>query len=259
MFGMSFVYVVFEEGTDIYWARSRVLEYLGTRCETVPAGRHTAHRPDATGIGWVYQYALVDRLGTPRPRPAPRAPGLLAPLRPHERPGVSEVASVGGFEQQYQVTVDPVRLRNFGLTIADVARRDPRSNATWAAGRRDVAARVLRPGRGYVGPGARTSRRWSSASGEGGTPVLRARRGQRAHGRRDPPRRRRLDGQGEAVSGIVVMRYGENALDVIERVEAQARRARPSLPPGVEVVPVYSRAGLIERAIDTLRHALTRR
>ncbi|MDP3220916.1 MAG: efflux RND transporter permease subunit [Deltaproteobacteria bacterium] len=256
MFGMSFVYVVFEEGTDLYWARSRVLEYLNTVRNRLPPEATSRIGPDATGIGWVYQYALVDRSGR-------HDLGQLRALQDFSLryaltsvPGVAEVASVGGFEQQYQVTVDPVRLRNFGLTIGDVARAVRRSNA-------DVGGRVVEMsqreyfvrGRGYI-TRAEDLEAVVIRAGGGGTPVLvRDVAGVRVGGeiRRGAAD---LDGQGEAVSGIVVMRYGENALDVIRRVERKLEALRPSLPPGVELVTVYSRAGLIERAIDTLRHAL---
>jgi Cu(I)/Ag(I) efflux system membrane protein CusA/SilA len=256
MFGMSFVYVVFEEGTDIYWARSRVLEYLNTVRNRLPPDASSRIGPDATGIGWVYQYALVDRSGR-------HDLGQLRALQDFSLryaltsvPGVAEVASVGGFEQQYQITVDPVRLRNFGLTIADVARAIRRSNA-------DVGGRIVEMsqreyfvrGRGYVAR-VQDLEEVAIRVGDGGTPVLLRdvanvrMGGEIRRGAAD------LDGHGEAVSGIVVMRYGENALDVIRRVERKLDSLRPSLPPGVEVVTVYSRAGLIERAIDTLKHAL---
>lgn len=257
MFGMSFVYVIFEEGTDIYWARSRVLEYLNTIRNRLPSDASPRIGPDATGIGWVYQYALVDRtgrhdLGTLR---ALQDFTLRYALTSVE--GVAEVASVGGFEQQYQVTVDPNRLRNYGLTVGDVIRAIRRSN-------NDVGGRVVEMsqreyfvrGRGYI------TRAEDIASivvraGETGTPVL-VRDvatvrigGDIRRGAAD------FDGLGETVSGIVVMRYGENALQVIRRVERKLAEIRPSLPPGVEIVPVYDRSSLIERAIDTLRHALT--
>ena len=256
MFGMSFVYVVFEEGTDLYWARSRVLEYLSTVRNRLPPDASSRLGPDATGIGWVYQYALVDRSGR-------LDLGQLRALQDYSLryaltsvPGVAEVASVGGFEQQYQVTVDPVRLRSYGLTIAEVSRAVRRSNA-------DVGGRILElsereyfvRGRGYIARAQDLEEVVIRASASG-TPVLVR---DVATVRMGGDIRRgaaELDGRGEAVSGIVVMRYGENALDVIRRVEHKLEALRSSLPAGVEVVPVYSRAGLIERAIDTLKHAL---
>ncbi|MEO8182408.1 MAG: efflux RND transporter permease subunit [Deltaproteobacteria bacterium] len=256
MFGMSFVYVVFEEGTDVYWARSRVLEYLNTVRNRLPPDANTRIGPDATGIGWVYQYALVDRTGQ-------HDLGQLRALQDFSLryaltsvPGVAEVASVGGYEQQYQVTVDPVRLRNFGLSVADVVMAVRRSNA-------DVGARVLEMsereyfvrGRGYL---TRTQDIEDIViRATGGTPVLVRDVGQVTMGGDIRRGAADFNGLGETVSGIVVMRYGENALNVIERVEKKLDELRPTLPAGVEVVPVYNRANLIERAIDTLKHALT--
>lgn len=256
MFGMSFVYVVFEEGTDIYWARSRVLEYLNTVRSRLPADANTRIGPDATGIGWVYQYALVDRTGR-------HDLGQLRTLQDFSLryaltaiPGVAEVASVGGYEQQYQVTVDPVRLRNFHLTVSDVVRAVRRSNS-------DVGARVLEMsereyfvrGRGYL---TRVEDIESIVvRAERGTPVLIRDVGHVTMGGDIRRGAADFDGHGETVSGIVVMRYGENALDVIGRVEQKLEELRPTLPEGVEVVPVYNRKNLIERSIDTLKGALT--
>ena len=256
MFGMSFVYVVFEEGTDIYWARSRVLEYLNTVRSRLPPDANTRIGPDATGIGWVYQYALVDRTGR-------HDLGQLRTLQDFSLryaltsvPGVAEVASVGGYEQQYQVTVDPVRLRNFDLTVSDVVRAVRRSN-------NDVGARVLEMsqreyfirGRGYL---TRVEDVESIVvRAERGTPVLVRDIGHVSMGGDIRRGAADFNGQGEAVSGIVVMRYGENALDVINRVERKLDELRPTLPQGVEIVPVYNRKTLIERAIKTLTGALT--
>lgn len=255
MFGMSFVYVVFEEGTDVYWARSRVLEYLNTVRSRLPADASPSLGPDASGIGWVYQYALVDRSGQ-------RDVGELRALQDFSLryaltsvPGVAEVASVGGYEPQYQVTVDPVRLRNFGLTVADVVRAVRRSN-------NDVGARVLElsereyfvRGRGYLSSAEDLESIVIRA--ERGTPVLVRDVGQVSMGGEIRRGAADLDGKGEVVSGIVVMRYGENARDVIRRVEHKLEELRPSLPSGVEILPVYDRSHLIERAIDTLQRAL---
>jgi Cu(I)/Ag(I) efflux system membrane protein CusA/SilA len=256
MFGMSFVYVVFEEGTDIYWARSRVLEYLNTVRSRLPADANAQLGPDATGIGWVYQYALRDSSGK-------HDLGELRTLQDFSLryaltsvPGVAEVASVGGYEQQYQVSVDPVRLRNFGLSVSDVVQAVRRSN-------NDVGARVLEMsereyfvrGRGYLSRVEDVEQIVIRA--ERGTPVLVRDIGHVTMGGDIRRGAADFDGQGEAVSGIVVMRYGENALDVIGRVEKKLDELRASLPEGVEVIPVYNRKHLIERAIDTLKSALT--
>ncbi len=256
MFGMSFVYVVFEEGTDVYWARSRVLEYLSTVRARLPAEATPRLGPDATGIGWVYQYALVDRSGR-------QDLGQLRALQDFSLryalasvQGVAEVASIGGYEQQYQVTVDPVRLRNFDLTVADVVRAVRRSN-------NDVGARVLElsereyfvRGRGYLSSVEDLERVVIRA--ERGTPVTVRDIGHVSMGGDIRRGAADFDGLGEAVSGIIVMRYGENARDVIARVERKLEELRPTLPTGVEIVPVYSRKSLIERAISTLTGALT--
>lgn len=255
MFGMSFVYVIFEEGTDVYWARSRVLEYLNTARNRLPAEANTRIGPDATGIGWVYQYALVDKTGR-------HDLGQLRTLQDFSLryaltsvPGVAEVPAVGGYEQQYQITVDPVRLRNFGLTVSDVVTAVRRSNS-------DVGARVLEMsereyfvrGRGYL---TKTEDIESIViRAERGTPVLIRDIGRVTMGGDIRRGAADFDGQGETVSGIIVMRYGENALDVISRVERKLDELRPTLPEGVEIVPVYNRAGLIKRAIETLKHSL---
>jgi copper/silver efflux system protein len=256
MFGMSFMYVLFEEGTDVYWARTRVLEYLQTIQKRLPSGVTPALGPDATGVGWIYQYALVDRSGKHD----------LAELRAFQDyslryalesvPGVAEVASVGGYEKQYQVTIDPERLRGLGIGFRDVATAIRRSNA-------DVGGRVLEMGgreyyirgRGYLqdlGDLAAVPVK----VGNGGVPV---RLGDIATIRFGGDIRRgvsELDGEGEAVGGTVVARYGENARDLIARVEQKIAQVKGSSPEGVELVPVYDRSQLIDRAIHTLSHTL---
>jgi copper/silver efflux system protein len=256
MFGMSFMYVLFEEGTDVYWARTRVLEYLQTIQKRLPSGVTPALGPDATGVGWIYQYALVDRSGKHD----------LAELRAFQDyslryalesvPGVAEVASVGGYEKQYQVTIDPERLRGLGIGFRDVATAIRRSNA-------DVGGRVLEMGgreyyirgRGYLqdlGDLAAVPVK----VGNGGVPV---RLGDIATIRFGGDIRRgvsELDGEGEAVGGTVVARYGENARDLIARVEQKIAQVKGSFPEGVELVPVYDRSQLIDRAIHTLSHTL---
>jgi Cu(I)/Ag(I) efflux system membrane protein CusA/SilA len=257
MFGMSFIYVIFEEGTDLYWARSRVLEYLSTARSRLPEGAIPVLGPDATSVGWVFQYALVDRSGRHD----------LADLRTfqdfHLRyalasvPGVAEVASVGGYQRQYQVEVDPVRLHAYGLSLADVTAAIRRSNA-------DVGGRVIEMsgreyfvrGRGYV-KGLDDLRQVAlGADRRSGTPVRVGDIGTVSFG---PDIRRgvsELNGEGEAVGGTVVMRYGENALHVIERVKSKLKEMRSTFPPGIEVRIVYDRSGLIHRAIETLRSTL---
>jgi Cu(I)/Ag(I) efflux system membrane protein CusA/SilA len=257
MFGMSFIYVIFEEGTDLYWARSRVLEYLSTIRARLPEGVTPTLGPDASAVGWVYQYALMDQSGRHD----------LAELRAlqdfHLRyalasvPGVAEVASVGGYERQYQVEVDPTRLHAFGLSVSDVTAAVRRSN-------REVGGRVIEMsgreyfvrGRGYVRSLDDLRRVAVGVDRRSGTPIRVADVARVSFG---PDIRRgagELDGLGEAVGGTIVMRYGENAEQVIARVRTKLDELRPSLPEGVEVVTVYDRSSLIHRAIETLRHTL---
>jgi copper/silver efflux system protein len=256
MMGSSFIYAIFEDGTDIYWARSRVLEYLNGVKGRLPEGVTPVLGPDATGVGWVFEYALVDRSGHQS----------LADLRSFQDwylrywlesvPGVAEVASVGGFVKQYQVNVDPAKLFALHIPMRQVVQAVRRSNA-------DVGGRVLEiaeheqfvRGRGYVRSPADLED-VPLAVGDDGVPVLVRDVATVTIG---PDMRRglaELNGEGETVGGIVVMRYGENALSVIERVKRRLAEVTQSLPPGVELVITYDRSALIERAIATLRHTL---
>ena len=252
-FGASFVYVIFDDGTDIYWARTRVLEYLNAAAGRLPAGVTPTLGPDATGVGWVYQYVL-------------RAANMsLAELRTLQDwfvryqltkvSGVSEVASVGGFVQQYQVVVDPARLRAYGIPLMRVAEVLRGSN-------RDVGGRTIEMaeteymvrGRGYLRGIADIEDLVLQAAG--GTPV-RIRDVARVELGADERRGiAELNGEGEVVSGIAVARFGENALEVIDRLKARIEEIKPGLPEGVEIVPVYDRSELIHRAIDTLTDTL---
>jgi copper/silver efflux system protein len=257
MFGMSFVYVIFDEGTDVYWARSRVQEYLGGIRRRLPEGVDPVLGPDATGIGWVFQYALVDRSGKHGLDELRTFQDFTLRYALGSVPGVAEVASVGGYQKQYQVTVDPNKLRAYGVTLQEVAAAIRDSN-------NDVGGRILElsgreyyvRGRGYIQSLADIERIAIQARGPAGVPVLVRDVGQVRFG---PDIRRGLlewNGEGEAVGGIVVMRYGENALDVIERVKKKIEELRPTFPEGVELAIAYDRSGLIERSIDTLKHAL---
>jgi copper/silver efflux system protein len=257
MFGMSFCYVIFEEGTDIYWARSRVMEYLNGLRGTLPEGVAPTLGPDATGIGWVFQYALVDKSGKHGLDDLRTFQDFTLRYALGSVPGVAEVASVGGYQKQYQVTVDPNRLRAYGVSLNDVTEAIRQSN-------NDVGGRILEMsgreyyvrGRGYITSLSAIENITVRTSGPAGTPILVKDVGSVRFG---PDIRRGLlewNGEGEAVGGIVVMRYGENALDVIERVKKKIADLKPSLPEGVEVAIAYDRSGLIERAIDTLKHAL---
>ena len=253
-FGSSFVYVVFEEGTDIHWARSRTLEYLSG--VGLPQGVKAELGPDANGLGWVYEYALVDKSGR----------HSLAELRSFQDwymryylksvPGVAEVAPLGGFGQQYQVNVDPSRLQAYGIPISRVVEAVRGGNSE-AGGRllEFGGTEYMVRGRGY----ARSVRDFENivlAGSETGTPVRVKDVGQVVLG----PELRRgasdLDGNGEVVSGIVIMRQGENALQVIDQVKARLQEIAPSLPAGVELVPIYDRSDLIRRSIFNLKVTL---
>jgi Cu(I)/Ag(I) efflux system membrane protein CusA/SilA len=255
-FGFSYVYVVFEDATDIYWARSRVVEYLSKIQPLLPEGVRTELGPDATGVGWVFQYALVDDSGKHTLADLRTLQDWTLRYRLQSVPGVSEVATFGGFQQQYQVTVDPNRLKAYGIGITQVSDAVRRANV-------EVGGRLLEMsgkeymvrGRGYVRSTADLER-IVLRTDPLGTPVLLRDVGEVALG----PEIRRgvgdLNGLGDTVGGIVVMRHGENARDVIRRVRERLREIEPSLPEGVRVVTTYDRSGLVQRAIDTLRHEL---
>jgi len=254
MFGMSFVYVIFEDGTDMYWARSRVLEYLNEAQARLPEGVNPTLGPDATGVGWVFSYALVDRTGQHDLAQLRAIQDFKVRYAVESVPGVAEVASVGGFEKQYQVTVDPVKLRARGVTLEDVMRAVRRSNEDVGGQSIEIAGHehVVR-GRGYV-TSVRDLELVPVKLGMGGVPVFVKDVGTVSLG---PDARRglaELDGLGEVTGGIVVMRYGENALDVIDAVKR--RLAEIELPDGVEVVVTYDRSGLILESIDTLTFTL---
>jgi Cu(I)/Ag(I) efflux system membrane protein CusA/SilA len=252
-FGVSFVYVIFEDGTDIYWARSRVLEYLSAAARTLPAGVTPSLGPDATGVGWVYQYAVMaDKRSLAELRSTQDWQVRFAVARAE---GVAEVASVGGFVKQYSVVVDPRRLKAFDIPLDKVRNAIRASNM-------DVGGRVVElaetefmvRGRGYL-RGIQDIEQIVLKS-EGGAPVLVR---DVARVELAPDERRgvaELNGEGEVVSGIAVQRYGQNALSVIDNVKARLAEILPSLPEGTSIVPVYDRSELIHRAIDTLRHTL---
>ncbi len=257
MLGVSYVYVIFEEGTDLYWARSRVLEYMQGVSGQLPEGVTPALGPDATGVGWVYEYALVDETGRHD----------LADLRSFQDwtlrywlqsvPGVAEVASVGGFVKQYQVNVDPNRLSAYRIPLHEVITAIRASN-------NNVGGRVLeQAGREYIirGKGYLQStediRSIPLGTNENGIPIRVA---DVANVTIGPDIRRgvaELDGRGEVVGGIILMRSGENALKVIDRVKEKMKEIEPSLPEGIKMVPTYDRSDLIQRAIATLQRTLT--
>lgn len=256
-FGYSFVYIIFEDGTDIYWARSRTIEYLSKILSQLPQGVRTEMGPDATGVGWVFMYALVDEGGK----------HSLAELRTFQDwylrywlqsvKGVAEVASIGGFVRQYQVTVDPNVLDYYRIPISKVVEAIRKGNL-------EVGARLLEyagteymiRGRGYAKSISDIENIVVDVDSNTGTPILIKQIGKVDLG----PEIRRgvtdLDGIGDTVGGIVLMRYNENALKVIERVKERIKEITPSLPEGVKIVTTYDRSELIKRSIDTLNDTL---
>ena len=256
-FGYSYVYIIFDEGTDIYWARSRTLEYLSNVLPRLPQGVKTELGPDATGIGWVFEYALIDTTGKQS----------LADLRSYQDwylryylksvPGVAEVAPLGGFVRQYQVNVDPNKLQSFNIPISKVV-------AAVRSGNNDVGGRLVEfsgteymvRGRGYAQSTGDIGKIVLAKSASG-VPILISDVGDVTLG---PDIRRGVadwNGTGETVAGIVVMRQGENALQVIERVKQKLKDIEGGLPPGVKVVTAYDRSELILRSIENLKHTLT--
>ncbi len=252
-FGVSFVYVIFEDGTDIYWARSRVLEFLNGAASRLPAGVAPSIGPDATGVGWVYQYAVMSKQLNLADTRTIQDWNLRFALAKAE--GVAEVASIGGFVKQYNVVLDPQRMRDRGITMARMREAIRASNA-------DVGGRTVElsefeyviRGKGYIKDINDLGNIVLKASG--GTPVLLK---DVARVELGPDERRgiaELNGEGEVASGIVLQRFGVNALDVIEHVKKRFQEIASSLPKSVEIVPVYDRSTLIYSAIYTLKHTL---
>jgi Cu(I)/Ag(I) efflux system membrane protein CusA/SilA len=255
MFGKSFVYVIFQDGTDIYWARSRVIEYLNSVRGSLPEGVNPTIGPDATAVGWVYEYALVDDSGKHD----------LAELRSIQDwnlryalssvKGVAEVAPVGGFIKQYQVDLDPNALVAYNIPLRDVVNAIKVSNADVGGKTFEVATtEYYIRGRGYIKKIEDIENIVLKV--ENGTPVYLKNVGNVHLGGDIRRGVAELDGRGEVVGGIIVMRYGENALNVINAVKKKIEEIKPSLPPGVRIVPVYDRSDLIRRAIATLREKL---
>ena len=256
-FGYSYVYIIFEDGTDIYWARSRTLEYLSNILPRLPQGVNVELARDETAVGWVFEYALVDKTGQ----------NNLAQLRSFQDwylryaiqavPGVAEVAPLGGFVKQYQINVDPNALQAYNIPIDKVVESVRQGN-------QDVGGRLVEfsgreymvRGRGYIKQVSDVENIVVGTNKDGGIPILVKNLATVTLG---PDIRRgigELDGEGEVVGGIVIMRYGENALKVIERVRTKLEEMKASLPPGVEIVTTYDRAELIDRAIETLKGTL---
>jgi copper/silver efflux system protein len=255
MFGMSFVNVIFDDGTDIYWARSRVLEYMSSVRAKLPSGVNPTLGPDATGVGWVFEYALVDKSSKHDLQELRALQDWNVRYALASVPGVAEVASVGGYVKQYQVNVDPNKLLGYGVTLDDVTRAVRASNQEVGGRVIEIAGheQVIR-GRGYVKKPEDIG--LSPIKVVNGTAVRVQDVAQVSLG---PDIRRgvtELNGEGEAPGGVVIMRYGENALDVIARVKERLQEVRRGLPEGVEVIVTYDRSELIEEAVNTLRHTL---
>ena len=254
-FGFSFVYVIFEDGTDLYWARSRVLEYLSGIQGSLPEEAKVELGPDATGVGWVFEYALRSKNHTLQELRSIQDWYLRYELTSVE--GVAEIASVGGYVKQYQVTIDPIKLRSYDIPLSRVVQAIKRSN-------NDVGGRLVEMaetefmvrGLGYIQEVADLQNVPLGASA-GGTPILLRDIAEIGLG---PELRRgliELNGEGEVAGGVVVMRLGENALDTINRVKAKLEELQAGLPEGVEIVPVYDRSTLIEHAIEVLGKKIT--
>jgi Cu(I)/Ag(I) efflux system membrane protein CusA/SilA len=256
-FGLSFVYAIFEDGTDVYWARSRVLEYLNEVQARLPRGVTPTLGPDATGVGWVFQYALVDDTGNLDLQELRSLQDWTVRYALESVPGVAEVASVGGFVKQYQVLLDPNKLSAYGIPVRRVVQAVREANQQVGGRVLEIAGheQMIR-GKGYVGSLEDLELAPLTVTGDG-TPVYVR---DVAEVRLGPDIRRgiaELDGRGEVVGGIVVMRYGENALDVIRAVKERLAEVAKSLPEGVEIVVTYDRSGLIEASIETLKKTLT--
>jgi copper/silver efflux system protein len=256
-FGFSYVYVVFEEGTDVYWARTRTLEYLNNILPKLPQGVNVELARDETAVGWVYQYVLVDDSGTHDLAQLRSIQDWMIRFELQSVPGVAEVAPLGGFVRQYQVNLDPNALVRYGIPIDRVTEAVKRGN-------NDVGGRLVESsgreymvrGRGYVRSPSDIENIAVGNDPKTGTPVYVKNLGKVVLG---PDIRRGVgehNGQGEAVGAIVIMRVGENALNVIDRVKARIEALQPSLPKGVRIVPTYDRSDLIERSIETLRATL---
>ena len=255
-YGVSYVYVIFEDRTDLYWARSRVLEYLQKLTGKLPSGVTPTLGPDATGVGWVYQYALVDESGTHDLAQLRSLQDWYLRYQLESVTGVAEVSAIGGFVKQYQIEVDPNTLAAYRLPIQKVIEAVRNSNA-------EVSGRVLEMagteyvirGRGYLRSVDEIELIPVGTDGRG-TPILVRDIG---HVQLGPDQRRgiaELDGKGQTVGGIVIMRAGENALTVIERIKSRLKEITPALPEGVHIVPTYDRSDLIHRAIAVLREKL---
>lgn len=255
-FGFSYVYVIFEDGTDLYWARSRVLEYLSKITSRLPEGVQTELGPDATGVGWVFQYALVDKSGKHDNRKLRTFQDWYLRYHLQSVPGVAEVAPLGGEVKQYQIAVDPTRLFGYNFSVSDVV--EAVRNANQEGGGRLLefsGAEYMVRGHGYL-KSEKDLEQIPVGTDSKGRPVLIRQIGRVTTGAEIKRGVADLDGKGDAVTGTVIMRAGENALNVIHRVKTRLEELKPSFPEGVETVVLYDRSELIRKSIRTLTHQL---
>ncbi|TCS69734.1 Cu(I)/Ag(I) efflux system membrane protein CusA/SilA [Sulfuritortus calidifontis] len=256
LFGDSYVYILFDDKTDLYWARSRVLEYLNTAAQRLPEGVRPAIGPDATGVGWIYEYALVDKSGKHDLAQLRSIQDWFLKYELQALPNVSEVATIGGMVKQYQILIDPDRLRALGIPLGQVMSAVQQANRETGGSIVELAeAEYMVRASGYLQSVA-DFEKIPVKLGEAGTPVFLR---DVARIQLGPEMRRgvaELDGQGEVVGGVIVMRYGANAMTTIESVKAKLETLKKGLPEGVEIVPVYDRSALIERSVKTLSHKL---
>lgn len=256
LFGTSFVYVLFEDGTDLYWARSRVLESLNSAAGKLPSGVTPELGPDATGVGWIYQYALVDKSGKNDLESLRALQDWFLKYELKTIPGVAEVASVGGAVKEYQIIPDPVKLEQYGVTVGDIKTALSASNQEAGGGSIEMGeSEFMVRAQGYL----KTLDDFRSIvlkTNASGTPTV---LGDVAQVRLGPEMRRgiaELDGEGEVAGGIILLRTGGNAREVIAAVKTRLEELKSALPEGVEIVPVYDRSSLIDRAIQNLTHKL---
>lgn len=251
-FGDSFVYVIFKDGTDLYWARSRVLEYLNQVSNKLPANARASLGPDATGVGWVYEYALVDRTGKHDLSQLRSIQDWFLKYELQKIPGVAEVAPIGGMVRQYQISLDPNRLRAFNLTLQQVQEAVQKGNQEVGGSSLEMGeAEYFVRAEGYL-KSIRDIERLPISLNKNGVPILLK---DVATVQLGPQIRRgiaELNGQGEVVGGIIVMRYGQNAMDTIKGVKKRLNEIKSSLPQGIEIVETYDRSNLIQRAVATL-------
>ena len=255
-FGDSFVYILFEDGTDLYWARSRVLEYLNQVQSRLPAQARTALGPDATGVGWIYEYALVDRSGKMDLSQLRALQDWFLKYELKTVPNVAEVASIGGMVRQYQIVLQPDKLRAYNITHSKVIDAVRRANQETGGSVLELGeAEYMVRASGYL-QSLEDFRKIPLTTSDAGVPV---RLGDIAHIQVGPEMRRgiaELNGEGEVAGGVIVMRSGKNALATIDAVKAKLEKLKPGLPPGVEIVPTYDRSNLIKRAVRNLEQKL---